>query len=57
MGLLYSKNNSSNADSIKLKEFFEGLIKFIDGERKKNCVFIMDNLSNNTSEKNENNLF
>ena len=50
-GLIYSKINSSNTDSVKFKEFFDGLIKSIGEERKKNCIFIMDNLPSHISEK------
>ena len=50
-GLIYSKINSDNTNSIKFKEFFEGLIKSMGEERKKNSIFIMDNLPSHLSSK------
>ena len=50
-GLIYSKINSDNTDSNKFKEFFEGLIKSMGEERKKNSIFIMDNLPSHISLK------
>lgn len=44
-GLVYHHITSNNVDSLEFKKFFDGLLKYIGVDRKKNSIFIFDNLS------------
>ena len=48
-GLIYYKITSSNTNTINFKLFFQGLLEFIGEEKKRNSIFILDNLTSHVS--------
>ena len=48
-GFIYYNINSENTNTENFRKFFEGILKAIGEERKRNCVFIMDNLPTHVS--------
>ena len=50
-GLVYYRITPHNTNSLEFQHFFEGLLDHIGEEKKKNAIFIMDNLPVHVSSK------
>ena len=48
-GFIYYNITSENTNSLTFKKFFEGLLKAVGEEKKKDTIFIMDNLPSHVS--------